>query len=71
MITVIVVVVVVVIFCCLVPFYRALEKRYHHWEDIEHDPRWDQDQFQFSPTSPKIQRSASQRSNNGSNNYNR
>ena len=39
MITVLVVVIVVLIFCCLVPFYRALEKRYHHWEDEENDPR--------------------------------
>ena len=39
MITVLVVVIVVLVFCCLVPFYRALEKRYHHWEDEENDPR--------------------------------
>lgn len=65
MITVLVVVIVVLIFCCLVPFYRALEKRYHHWEDEENDPRWDNDQFQFSPTSPRLERSAS------NSNYNR
>jgi len=65
MITVIVVVIVVLIFCCIIPFYRALEKRYHHWEDTEHDPRWDNDQFQFSPTSPRLERSAS------NSNYNR
>lgn len=65
MITVIVVVIVVLVFCCLVPFYRALEKRYHHWEDEENDPRWDNDQFQFSPTSPRLKRSAS------NSNYNR
>ena len=40
MITVIVVVIVVIIFCCLVPFYRALEKRYHHWDDIGIQLRW-------------------------------
>lgn len=65
MITVLVVVIVVLVFCCLVPFYRALEKRYHHWEDEENDPRWDNDQFQFSPTSPRLERSAS------NSNYNR
>jgi len=65
MITVLVAVIVVLIFCCLVPFYRALEKRYHHWEDEENDPRWDNDQFQFSPTSPRLERSAS------NSNYNR
>jgi len=65
MITVLVVVIVVLIFCCLVPFYRALEKRYHHWENEENDPRWDNDQFQFSPTSPRLERSAS------NSNYNR
>jgi len=65
MITVIIVVIVVIIFCCLIPFFKALEKRYHHWEDEENDPRWDQDQFQFSPTSPRLERSAS------SSNYNR
>jgi len=65
MIIVLVVVIVVLVFCCLVPFYRALEKRYHHWEDEENDPRWDNDQFQFSPTSPRLERSAS------NSNYNR
>ena len=40
MITVIVVVIVVLVFCFLDPFFRALEKRYHHWEDEENDPRW-------------------------------
>ena len=43
MIFFIVVVMVVLIFCCAVPFYRALEKRYHHWDDIEHDPRYTRD----------------------------
>ena len=43
MIFFIVVVLVVLIFCCAVPFYRALEKRYHHWDDIEHDPRYTRD----------------------------
>ena len=56
MITVIVVIIVVVIFCCLVPFWRALKKRDDHWEDPENDPRWDLDNFQFSTTSPAVER---------------
>lgn len=56
MITVIVVIIVVVIFCCFVPFWRALKKRDHHWEDPENDPRWDLDNFQFSTTSPRPER---------------
>ena len=56
MITVIVVVIVVLIFCCIIPFYRALEKRYHHWEDTEHDPRLvkEIEPFSWKTTYPKI-----------------
>lgn len=57
MITVIVVIIVVIIFCCFVPFWRALKKRDHHWEDPENDPRWDLDNFQFSSAlSPRLER---------------
>ena len=54
MIVVIIVIIVVLIFCCLVPFYRALEKRYHHWDDLEHDPRWDVENFQAAHISRLI-----------------
>ena len=64
MITVIVVIIVVIIFCCFVPFWRALKKRDHHWEDPENDPRWDLDNFQFSTTSPRAERKL------GDNDYN-
>jgi len=56
MLTVIIIIVVVVIFCLLLPFYRALEKRWHHWDDPGNDPRWDVENFQFSPTSPQLSR---------------
>jgi len=56
MLTVIIVIVVVVIFFCLRPFFRALEKRDQHWDDLENDPRWDAENFQFSPTSPQVPR---------------
>jgi len=56
MMTVIIILVVVIIFCCALPFYRALEKRWHHWDDLGNDPRWDVENFQFSPTSPQISR---------------
>jgi len=56
MLTVIIIIVVVVIFCLLLPFYRALEKRWHHWDDPGNDPRWDVENFQFSPTSPQLNR---------------
>jgi len=56
MITVIIILIVVIIFCCALPFYRALEKRWHHWDDLGNDPRWDVENFQFSPTSPQMSR---------------
>ena len=54
MLTVLIIIIVVLIFCCGVPFYQALEKRWHHWDDLGNDPRWDVENFQFSPTSPQI-----------------
>jgi len=56
MLTVLIILVVVLIFCCLLPFYKALEKRWHHWDDLANDPRWDVENFQFSPTSPRLSR---------------
>eukprot|EP00090_Calanus_glacialis_P012629 TRINITY_DN21230_c0_g1_i1.p1 TRINITY_DN21230_c0_g1~~TRINITY_DN21230_c0_g1_i1.p1 ORF type:complete len:307 (-),score=93.34 TRINITY_DN21230_c0_g1_i1:119-1039(-) len=56
MLTVLIIIIVVIIFCCLLPFYRALEKRWHHWDDLGNDPRWDVENFQFSPTSPQMTR---------------
>jgi len=56
MMTVIIILIVVIIFCCALPFYRALEKRWHHWDDLGNDPRWDVENFQFSPTSPQMSR---------------
>merc|ERR1719385_639492 len=44
------------IFFCMVPVYKALEKRWNHWDDLENDPRWNADSFQFSPTSPQMPR---------------
>merc|ERR1712210_427732 len=47
---------IVMIFFCMVPVYKALEKRWSHWDDLENDPRWNADSFQFSPTSPQMAR---------------
>merc|ERR1712032_1085245 len=33
------------IFFCMVPVYKALEKRWNHWDDLENDPRWNADIF--------------------------
>eukprot|EP00092_Neocalanus_flemingeri_P021231 GFUD01023005.1.p1 GENE.GFUD01023005.1~~GFUD01023005.1.p1 ORF type:complete len:167 (-),score=47.25 GFUD01023005.1:102-602(-) len=46
-----IVLVIVVIFFCMLPVYRLLEKRWKHWDQIENDPRWNVDHFQFAPTS--------------------
>lgn len=54
MIILIIILIIVMIFFCCVPMYRALEKRWSHWDDLENDPRWNADSFQFSPTSPQV-----------------
>jgi len=54
MIIMVTVMLVVVLFFCCMPFYRALDKRWRHWDNPENDPRWNVDQFQFSPTSPQL-----------------
>lgn len=51
----VVILIIVLVFFCLMPVYRALMARYTHWDDPENDPRWNADQFQFSPTSPRLQ----------------
>jgi len=56
MIIMIIILTIVMIFFCMVPFYKALEKRWNHWDDLENDPRWNADSFQFSPTSPQMAR---------------
>merc|ERR1719300_1671517 len=56
MIIMIVILTIVMIFFCMVPVYKALEKRWNHWDDLENDPRWNADSFQFSPTSPQMPR---------------
>jgi len=55
MIILFIVLTIVVFFFCCVPTYKALQARYSHWDDPENDPRWNHDQFQFSPTSPRLQ----------------
>jgi len=54
MIIMVTIMLVVVLFFCCMPFYKALEKRWKHWDNPENDPRWNLDQFQFSPTSPRL-----------------
>jgi len=33
-----------------------MQKRWKHWDNPENDPRWERDTFQFSPTSPRLDR---------------
>merc|ERR1712126_448907 len=47
-----------------VPVYKALQTRWKHWDDLENDPRWNADSFQFSPTSPHITRALPVNANN-------
>jgi len=54
--TVLVILVVVLIVFCCIPVYKALAKRWRHWDDLDNDPRWARDTFQFSPTSPQLDR---------------
>lgn len=65
MIILIIILIIVMFFFCLLPVYKALQARYAHWEDPENDPRWNHDQFQFSPTSPRLG------AREGNNKYNR
>ena len=48
--------VIIIFFFCMLPVYRLLQKRWKHWDQIENDPRWNVDHFQFSPTPTQIQR---------------
>jgi len=64
MIIMIIILTIVMIFFCMVPVYKALEKRWNHWDDLENDPRWNADSFQFSPTSPQMARAGGELSNN-------
>jgi len=64
MIIMIIILTIVMIFFCMVPVYKALEKRWNHWDDLENDPRWNADSFQFSPTSPQMARAGGGLSNN-------
>jgi len=64
MIVLIVILIMVVIFFCMVPVYKALQTRWKHWDDLENDPRWNADSFQFSPTSPHITRALPVNANN-------
>jgi len=48
--------VVIITFFCCVPVYRTMQRRWKHWDNPENDPRWERDTFQFSPTSPRMDR---------------
>ena len=42
--------VIVAIFFCILPVMRLIKKRMNYWDQIENDPRWNIDHFQFSPS---------------------
>merc|ERR1719233_960965 len=42
--------VMVAIFFCILPVMRLIKKRMNYWDQIENDPRWNIDHFQFSPS---------------------
>jgi len=37
------------IFFCLMPYIKEITRRAQYWNDPENDPRWNKDNFQFSP----------------------
>ena len=41
---------IVAFFFCIVPVYRLIQKRRTYWDQIENDPRWNVDHFQFYPS---------------------
>jgi hypothetical protein len=43
-----IILVIVAFFFCIVPVYRLIKKRRTYWDQIENDPRWNVDHFQFS-----------------------
>merc|ERR1711872_366814 len=45
-----IILVMVAIFFCIMPVIRLIKKRMSYWDQIENDPRWNIDHFQFSPT---------------------
>merc|ERR1711973_970013 len=45
-----VILVMVAIFFCIMPVYKLIKKRMNYWDQVENDPRWNIDHFQFSPT---------------------
>merc|ERR1712107_726725 len=48
MIICMIILIIFIIFFCLLPLYRLLERRWSHWDQVENDPRWNVDTFQFS-----------------------
>merc|ERR1712107_414875 len=48
MIICMIILIIFIIFFCLLPLYRLLERRWGHWDQVENDPRWNVDTFQFS-----------------------
>ena len=55
MLVLLIILIFLVSFFCLLPYFRAMYKRWRYWDDPENDPRWGREQFQFS-TSPKLAR---------------
>eukprot|EP00092_Neocalanus_flemingeri_P014874 GFUD01016064.1.p1 GENE.GFUD01016064.1~~GFUD01016064.1.p1 ORF type:complete len:183 (-),score=49.76 GFUD01016064.1:422-970(-) len=55
MLVLLVILIFLLVFFCLMPYFRAMFKRWKHWDDPENDPRWNTEHFQFS-TSPKLDR---------------
>merc|ERR1719357_1968643 len=50
MIIMIILLLIVAFFFCILPVYRLIKKRMNYWDQIENDPRWNIDHFQFSPS---------------------
>merc|ERR1711915_925295 len=51
MIIMIILLLIVAFFFCILPVYRLIKRRMNYWDQVENDPRWNIDHFQFSPTS--------------------
>jgi len=49
LIVLVIILIFLVVFICLIPYFREFSRRSKYWEDPANDPRWNKDQFQFSP----------------------
>ena len=59
MLVLLVILIFLLVFFCMMPFFKARINRKKYWDNLENDPRWSAEHFQFSPSSPKQARDPS------------